>query len=216
MPAYFNLILDTTPPQDVAVEIEGGAAVINDVNVSVAVTTSDADTTGYQVKLWGDIEGVETEEDAVWQMLTPSIAVTLTAVDSLKIVRARLRDDVWNESAAAADTTELDTAGPFIAVITGPDADKVSRIDGKRVSAFTWIASEPFEHYEVRVVPANDSAHTAGVLVGTVGSINVQDDGLFEPDTPIDTTIDGRDLPDPDGNKIVKVFARDVNGFWSV
>lgn len=218
MPASFILTLDTTGPQDVAVEINAGDAATGDPAVDVAVTTSDADTAGYQVKLWGDVDGVPDEATAVWQMLTPSIAVTLTSGDATKTVYARLRDDVWNESAVANGTIALDETAPTVTITAGPDVTKVSRVATKRQSAFTWTASEDIDHYEVRVVPDANSDHTAGVLLADAsgGSDNLSGDGLIAATTPTTTVIDGRDLPDPDGDKTIKVFVRDVNGLWSI
>lgn len=218
MPANFVLTLDTTGPQGVAVSIEGGTGVTGDANADVSVTTTDPSTTGYQVKLWGDIDGVPDEATAVWQTLTDPVAVTLTASDGVKTVYARLRDDVWNESSVASDTITLDATAPVVTITAGPDVTKVSRVAGKRLASFTWTASEDIDHYEVRVVPAAGSDHTAGVALTDTsgGSDNLSGDGLIAASTPTTTVIDGRDLPDPDGDKRVKVFVRDVNGLWSI
>lgn len=218
MPANFNLVLDTTPPQAVTCAIEAAAGTTTDPLVDVAVGTSDPTTTGYQVKLWGDIVGAADEASAAWQAYAgpgSPISVNLAGADGVKTVFAKLRDDVWNESATVSDQIVLNQVGVTVGLISGPDVNRVSRIATKRQATVVWAADGPFVHYEVRVVPDGNSDHTAGVPVGAVGSSNVSGDGAFTSNTPITTVVDGRDLPDPDSTKVVKIFARDADGNWS-
>lgn len=218
MPASFILTLDTTAPQGVAVEINGGDPSANDRDVLVAVTTTDPDTTGYMVKVWGDVQDAPDEASAPWQMLTAELDVQLTLGDGVKTVNARLRDDVWNVSASASDTITLDTTSPVVTISAGPDVTKVSRVLGHRQATFQFTASEDFDRFEVRFVPSAASEHTAGTLLTNTsgGSTPGAEDGLVTAGTPTTIIVDGRDVPDPDGDHRVKVFVRDVNGNWSV
>lgn len=219
MPAHFQLTLDTTGPQGVTASIDSNAGSTTESIVDLLVGTTDAVTVGYQVKVWGDVDGAPDEASAVWQAYpgpaTP-LAITLAGADGVKTIHVRLRDDVWNESASVADSIVLNQTGVTVNIIAGPDVNRVSRIATKRQATFTWAADGPFVHYEVRVVPDTNSDHNAGVPVGVVGSVNVAADGAFTANTPITTVVDGRDLPDPDSVKVVKVFARDADGNWSV
>lgn len=218
MPANFNLTLDTTPPQAVTCVIEAAAGTTTDPLVDVTVGTSDVTLTGYQVKLWGDIDGAPDEASAVWQAYAgpgSPVSVNLAGADGVKTVFAKLRDDVWNESATVSDQIVLNQVGVTVNLVSGPDVNRVSRVATKRQATFTWAADGAFTHYEVRVVPSADSDHLAGVPVGTVGSTNVSGDGAFAASTPIITVVDGRDVPDPDGTKVIKVFAQDADGNWS-
>lgn len=52
MSSYFNLTLDTSGPASPSIIIEGGAAYTSVQLVSCAISTSDGDTTGYQMKIW--------------------------------------------------------------------------------------------------------------------------------------------------------------------
>lgn len=217
MPASFVLTLDTTAPQGVAAAINGGDPATNNRNVLVAVTTTDPDTSGYMVKVWGDVQDTPDEASAGWQMLTPTLAVQLTTGDGVKTVNARLRDDVWNVSGVATDTITLDTIAPTVTISAGPDVSKVSRVLGHRQATFQFTADQDFDRFEVRFVPFAASTHDEGtVLTNTSGgSTPGAEDGLVTAGTPTTIIIDGRDVPDPDGDHRVKVFVRDVNGNWS-
>ena len=230
MPSSFILNLDTTGPQDVAVTLNGGAALANTAEVAAAVTTTDADTSGYTVKLWGDVDPAANpdvqplEADSAWITLTPSIAVVLAAGNGTKTVNARLRDDVWNESALATTSIALDTTAPVVTLLAGPAPPKVSKVDtpapGKHLSAVTWSSDSDFDAYSVRVVPDANADHTAGIEIGTAaGSINTGG-GAGTAADPITTTISGADLEAADagdGDKTIKVFVREAtSGLWSV
>src|SRR3954447_22912657 len=133
MPGTFQLTLDTTGPGGLTLVLDAGnPAWSTDFVADAIIGTSDPDTTGYQVKLWGDIVGVPDEATAVWQNYAPSIPVTLTAGDGAKTVYMRMRDDVWNASASTAnDTITVDTTAPTVTIIAGPDATRISKVAGK-------------------------------------------------------------------------------------
>lgn len=222
MAAFFNLVLDTTAPQAPTFSLNSGAAFTSSVNVTGNFSTSDTPTTGYQVKIWGaDISGGQaTEAGASWVTYTTSLAITLTAANGTKTVNAKIRDDVGNETAALADTITLDTTIPVVTVGT-PSVSKISKIATFRTATCTFQADSIFDEYQVRVVPATGSLVTAGTLVPTTnGSTNVSGSaGGYAATTNITTSIDGADLElasAGDGTKIVKVFARDGSGNWSV
>lgn len=218
MPSNFLLTLDTLGPQGVAATLDGGAAYTNTPSVTLTTTTSDPDITGYQMKIWGDIEGGPIPEaSAVWTTYASASAITLSSGDALKTVNVRLRDDVWNESGIASAAITLDTTAPTVSITSGPDRTRVSRIVDRRQSTFTWSADENIDRYEVRVVPAATSLHTEGTLLTNTsgGSSNLSADGAIAGGSAMTTVIDGRDLPDPDGDKRVKVFVRDTSGKWS-
>lgn len=221
MPGTFQLTLDTTGPQGVALVLDAGNPAYSTDNVVDAIaTTTDPDTTGYQVKLWGDVAGVPDEATAVWQTLTSSLAVTLSAGDGTKTVTARLRDDVLNESATASDTILVDTTAPVVSIVTGPTPSKVSKIAPADDSSVQWSSDSDFDLYSVRVVPATSSDHTAGTEIPTTAGSTNTSGGAGTAGTPVTTVIHGADLEAAsagDGDKIVKVFVREAaSGYWSV
>ena len=79
MASYFNLVLDTLAPQELSVKLNNGAQYTTTKSVTLAISVSDASTTGYQMKVWG-IEGVESESDATWETFaTKSCLVSSSA-----------------------------------------------------------------------------------------------------------------------------------------
>lgn len=219
MASYFNLTLDTVAPSVVTVDINNGAIYTTSVAVSLAISVSDSDTTGYQMKIWGTANA-ETEDDSSWETYTEEKNVTLPTGDGLKTVHVIVRDDVGNESTEATDDITLNTAVPAVTV-TGPDKSKISKVEGFNKSVISFISDVAFVEYKVCVVPAVDSLESAGVVIPTTGgSENTSgSDDEYEANTPISVTISGADLEaasSGDGTKIVKVFVKSSTGTWSV
>lgn len=231
MSAGFQLVLDTTGPAAVGGKVNGDATYTSSRAVAVAPTggspwTSDPDTTGYQIKLWGDVDpaadpNVQTTEAAsAWQTLTASMAVTLSAGDGTKNVTWRLRDDVGNPSAGTGtDQIVLDTTVPVVTISAGPDKPKISKIAGYDTSSFTWSSDSDYQAYEVRVVPNINSDHTTGTVIGSGGGSTNVSGGAGTAGTAVTTSIKGADLQTAsaaDGSKTVKVFVQDLAGNWSI
>lgn len=218
MASYFNVTLDTLPPSGLSVQINGGALYTASTAVTLSVTISDAATAGYQMKIWG-VSGAAAEADAAWETYAASKAVTLTAGDGLKTVYVKARDDVGNETAAASASITLDTVVPII-TITGPDIDTISKVSGFDTAVASFTVDSDFVEYKVCTVPATNSLVDAGTQIPTTaGSINTGGTGTFPADTLITVTIKGADLEAAspgDGEKIVKIFAKDKAGNWSV
>lgn len=217
MPANFNLVLDTTGPAGVTLAIDAGNAWSLDFDVIANVATTDPDTTGYQMKVWGDIAGgPATEAAAAWQTYNAALPVTLAAGDGLKTLTVRLRDDVWNESGTATDTITVDTTAPTVTVVS--DVTKVSKIAGKRTATLTITPNSAIQAWKVKVVPASGSINTAGTQIPVTNGSDNMTGGASASGVPITAHIDGRDLElaGVEGNNIVKVFVQDQAGNWSV
>lgn len=218
MTSYFNLILDTLAPSGLALQINGGAQYTTSQEVTLAISVDDADTTGYQMKIWG-INGAETENSASWETYTTSKTVTLPTGDGLKTIYIKVRDDVYNESSSVSSSITLNTSVPTV-TITGPDVTRISKVSPKNVSTFSFISDSNFTEYKVKVVPSSASLQDAGVSIGTSGgSTNMSGSGTFEANTAITCKIYGSDLETAssgDGAKIIKVFVKNDAGTWSV
>lgn len=219
MASYFNLTLDTLAPGGVTLTINDNALYTTSAAVTLKIATSDEQTAGYQMKVWG-IDGAADEGSASWETFTATKSVTLPAGDGLKTVYVKVRDDVGNESAETSDTITLDTAVPAVSV-TGPDKARISKVAGFNQSVFNFTCDVEFEEYKVCVVPQNNSTQDAGVLIPTTaGSLNTSGaEGGYPASTNIQVTITGADLETAssgDGAKIVKVFVRNAAGTWSV
>lgn len=218
MASYFNLILDTLAPSGVSLSINSGAQYTTSTTVSLTISCSDSDTTGYQMKIWG-INGVSSESAATWETFTTTKNVTLSNGDGLKTVYVKVRDDVYNESSAASDSITLNTAVPAV-TITGPDVTRISKVSPKNVAAFSFVTDCDFVEYKVKVVPSISSLESAGTTISTKnGSTNMSSTGSFSASTAISCTITGADLETAssgDGSKIIKVFVKNSAGTWSV
>ena len=219
MASYFNLTLDTTAPGGVTLSINDGALYATSTAVTLKIATTDGDTTGYQMEVWG-IDGFDSEVSASWENFSTSKSVNLTSGDGLKTVYIKVRDDVGNESTQVSDTITLNTTVPVV-TITGPDKSKISKIAGFNTSIINFTSDVEFEEYKVCVVPQNNSTQDAGTVIGTTnGSINTSgSDGDYPASENIQVTINGADLEaasSGDGVKIVKVFVKNAAGTWSV
>ena len=223
----FSVDLDTTAPTGVTVSIDAGAAYATSQSVTLTIATSDTPTTGYTMKVWGDVDtGADanvqaTEGASAWITYATSKAVTLSTGDGTKTINLKVRDDVWNESSGASDTITLDTSLPTPNITTAPDATKISKISGKRVVNFGWQSDVIFDEYKIKAVPSSGSIHTAGTTIATTnGSTNMTGAaGSYPATTTISSSIDGRDLDvadSGDGTKVIKIFVKDPSGNWSV
>ncbi len=211
MAAFFTLKLDTLAPQNGSINI---VTLTNTRSITATLAATDA----AQMKFWGDIESAATESAASWETYATTKALALSGADGTKTVYVKFRDSVGNETAAFSATTELDTTGAVV-TITGPDVDTISKVNGYNVAAFSFSVDTDFIQWQVRVVPASESVHTAGTLIGTTnGSTNMSGEGGAA-NTAINCTINGADLElasSGDGAKIIKVFVKDAAGNWSV
>ena len=218
MASFFKLVLDTLAPSGVSLSINSGAEYTTSRNVTLAIGTSDSDTTGYPMKIWG-IDGIGAESDASWETFATSKSVTLPSGDGLKTVYVKIRDDVYNESSAVSASITLNTSVPAV-TITGPDVSRISKTNPKNVCSFSFVCDVDFVEYKVKVVPATNSLQDAGVQIGTSGgSTNMAATGTFSANSAITCKIYGSDLETAssgDGEKIIKVFVKNSAGTWSV
>lgn len=219
MASYFNLTLDTTAPAGVTLTINDGDLYTTSAVVELAIGTSDGNTQGYQMKIWGIQDAVE-EAAASWEAFVATKSVTLESGNGMKTVHIKVRDSVGNESVEVTDAITLDTSVPVV-TITGPDKSTISKIATFDTSIFNFSCDVAFEEYKVCVVPATTSAQDAGTIIPiTGGSVNTSgNDGGYEASNNIQVTIKGADLETAssgDGVKIVKVFVKNAAGTWSV
>ena len=212
MASYFNLTLDTTAPSGASISLP---AFTGSLNITASLAAVDA----AQMKLWGDITAAATEDAAAWETFATEKSLILTSGDGAKTVYVKFRDNVGNETAAKSAIINLDTAAPVV-TITGPDVSTISTVAGFDACEFSFVADQDFVEYMVAVVPASDSAHTAGTVIQTTGgSENMSGTGEFAAASAINCKIKGADLlaaSSGDGAKIIKVFVKDAASNWSV
>lgn len=223
MASTFTLTLDTVGPAGVTAIIAGNATYTGSQAVSLAIATSDTPTTGYQMKIWGDVDPAANaniqplEANSSWIAFATTQAITLSAADGLKTINVKVRDDVWNET-QASDTITLDASLPVI-TISGPDVPKVSKVTGKRTASFSFSPDTALTAYKVKVVPSTGSLENAGTAIPTTNGSTNMSGGAVAAGATVNCTIDGRDLElasTGDGSKIIKVFGQEASGNWSV
>lgn len=229
MAQYFVLTLDTTAPAGVSFLIDGGNTYSSTDTVELTISTSDSDTTGYQMKIWGDVDETSdtnikaTEETSSWASFATTKAIKLSAGDGRKTLYVKVRDDVYNASDSVNKSITLNTSIPSIE-ISGIDRTRLSKNEGANVMSFSFTVTDDtdivFTEYKVMVVSDPSSVHSVGKLIGTEhGSTNMSGSGEFPMNEPINCTITGADLEvasSGDGTKTIKVFVKDIAGNWSV
>lgn len=222
MASSFKITLDTTAPSLSAI-LNGGGAVTSTRKVALALKITDTSRAGYQYKVWGDIGSGVTEEEAAWETYGEAeeklLEVELTSGDGSKTVFVKARDDVWNETSAIEKTVELNTKVPTITITAGPTPSKISKVSGKRTSAFTFKANEAISEWRAEVVSSESDAEGSGTLIPATNGSETSG-GEVAAETNKEGSIDGRDLQTAsgaDGQKIVKVFGKSkASGLWSI
>lgn len=225
MSANFTLTLDTTAPGGAALAINGGALYAVGQVVAAQPSTTDGTQTGYQMKIWGDVDNTydanvqTTEAASSWIALNGNYNVKLAAGDGAKNLHCKIRDDVYNTTSQLDASITLDTTLPVITIQSGPDVSKISKQAGKRTATITWQADSHIQAYKVKVVPASNSLENAGTTIGTTNGSTHMTGGATNATTNVTSTIDGADLEAAsagDGDKIIKVFGQDDAGNWSI
>lgn len=220
---YFNLTLDTTAPPNPTFTIENGAGSTSQQMVTCQIGGSGA----YQMKIWGTgVDGANdpavqtTEAASSWVTFATSKQVKLSSGDGVKSLNVRLRDDVYNESGSTPASITLDMTVPTVNISTLPDVTKISTVSGKDACHFSFTVDSNFVEYKVMVVTSNAAAQDQGTVIGTAnGSQYMSGTGSFLSSNAINCTITGLDLKAAsagDETKVIKVFAKDANGNWSV
>lgn len=226
MPNWFNLTLDTTPPSSPTISIENDAPFASTQLVDLTLATGDVTTSGYQMKIWGDVDttfnsNIQTlDDESSWMTFNELQQIKLSSGDGSKTINFRIRDDVYNESSLVSKSINLDMSLPTVS-ITGPDVSKISKVNGRNVSSFSFACSEIFEEYKVCVVNSSGATEDMGAVIPTTnGSSNTTGSagGYDTNSSPITISLTGMDVElasSGDGIKIIKVFVRDQAGQWS-
>lgn len=226
MANFFYITLDTTAPQNPSLILGDNSGTALTPYIDVHIHTDDLDTTGYKVKLWGNVyesfdANIQTNEvDSSWFPFANTIPIQLSSGNETKTIYLRIVDDVLNETDEISQgiTLSVITSYPIV-MISNQDVSKISFISGRNACSFSFKSNSDFIEYKVKVVNSVFDLHTAGVAIGTTqGSTNVAGTGTFAANTNTICTIKGQDLFEAsrgDGEKLIKVFVKDSNGAWS-
>lgn len=236
MSNYIQLTLDTTAPGGVSVKINNGEEKTDSTAVRLAIACTDADLTGYQMKIWG-IDGAETEASATWESFSATKDVTLSTGDGIKTVYIKVRDDVWNESAAASATIGFYTSVPTVEVIN-TDITKLSLV--KATAVFCLAFSENIDAVKIMIVddvnasyddasniaiPATKQDSAIMLYTPGIGDEFLQTDHMEFTDITVNSddeltiNLNAADILSAspgDGVKTLKAFVRSaLSGYWS-
>lgn len=108
-PVSDEIIVDTTPPAIGAVIINAGAATTNSTTVTLTLAALDATTSVSQMMLSDSPEFT----DAIWETFSATRSWSLSAGDGSKLVYAKYKDLLGNETTAAVSAPiRLDTTSP--------------------------------------------------------------------------------------------------------
>jgi hypothetical protein len=124
----FNLYLDTTPPQNPTFIINNGGATTEEQIVTAHLGHSDRTRTGYEIKIWGDVDTAydaavaRTEAQSDWVAFSPTYLFKLSDFNGSKRLYAKIRDDVWNETETLTVTIAF-TGGEDPVIEIGKAAD---------------------------------------------------------------------------------------------
>ncbi len=225
MASFFKLVLDTTGPLDALFEVNGGLPITAERLTEIKLQVSDEDVTGYQFKIWGDVDPTFSEdiqpeeEDSAWVNLETAehlLNLELSEGDGAKTLFCQIRDDVWNTTAVLEASIELNTTIPTVTIVSGPSVPKLSLVPGKTTATAFFKANEDIVNWEVRVVPSSSSTHEDGEVIGgeSTGS-----GGALAGETSEEIVLKGIDLVGAgavEGDNVIKIFAQNEVGNWSV
>jgi hypothetical protein len=217
----FTLSVDTTPPGNPQMVLDGGVLFTASLDGTVHLTASGA----ADMKIWGDVDLTanvniqDFETNSTWIPFTADTDVTFSVPVGRKRIYARVRDDLGNLSPVFGAYIDYDPGYPLVTIVVPSLVSRVSEVSGHDTASFSWEANHPFTDYEVRVMPTTASPYYGGSAIGIAhGSVNVVGTGSFPATTPITTTVKGADLQAAspgDGPVIIKVFVKDASGRWS-
>ncbi|MBL8913440.1 MAG: carboxypeptidase regulatory-like domain-containing protein, partial [Archangium sp.] len=110
-----SLTLDTSPPTNPRVTINGGAAYINATAVDAGVALATVAGTALDATEWAFAEEGTTPSNFVSYTLANPGTLALSSGDGVKTIKALFRDDLGNTIAAeVADFIEVDTTPPVL------------------------------------------------------------------------------------------------------
>jgi hypothetical protein len=228
MTSYFTLQLDSAPPANPVILLNGGAVSTGDLIVLATLSSPDYDGGALDVAemlIWGDVDPTgdaliqPSQANSTWRVFQPGIPIVLSAGAGSKNIYAQIRDDVHNTTVTFSATIIYDPTIPVVSITRGVTKDKISLQTLYNEVDFTWQSNQDYQSYEVRVVGSVDDPRGSGVVIPNLGgSINTQG-GSGTANTTVLTTVYGADLQSAspgDTLKLIKVYVQNLSGTWSV
>lgn len=240
MTDFINITLDTEGPRGAGLCINQGEEETCNTRLKLSLTCSDDNTQMYQMKIWSDALDI-TEETSSWEEYRSMKYINVIrdkVADGNVTVYVRLRDDVLNESETVNDSIFVDTDIPFVDItgITGARLTKITSGSGFAPDRSIIEFTVDRDCAEARVMVVNDEYALVddpyNILIPSAGNSCIMDadgnDVTGIKGLSLNNAVAGRkytvfisgaDLESAspcDGIKIIKIFAREYNGRWSV
>ena len=134
-----QVIVDTVAPARPTLVVQDGAAWTQGVDVTAALSTTDDDTTGYEVTVAGDVS--QDGQTYAWNDWPG--ALTLTPGAGEKTISVHVTDRADNVSPTQTVTVSLDDAAPtLIDVVIGDGTGFVTHAQGSTIVAATCVDAE--------------------------------------------------------------------------
>lgn len=143
-----------------------------------------------------------------------ALAVTDTAGRTVTAPRAVADALTIGETTAIT----LDTTVPVLNITVAPSPTTISKVAGFDTSTFSFAPDTAITAWKVKVVPATNSLENAGTTIPTTNGSQNTTGGALGAGVNQSVTIKGADLEAAsagDGDKLVKIFARDTAGNWT-
>ena len=211
MASYINLTLDNTGVTPLAISINNGEVRTGSTAVTVSITLAEEDKANadsYYMAFYGDVAN-----EGEWVKFAYDKTVVLSEGDGTKEITVFIRDDLYNEGDSVSDTITLYTAVPTVTV-SGPSVSR--SINVLHDDATSLLIPDTFGS---AITVVDENGETIPVNISGGLSANFGGLGKYAAGREFTVTLYGNDLsevsPD-DGVKIIKVFAREYNGNWSV
>ncbi len=211
MANYINLTLDTIAPSGISVLLNDGVTSTTSTAVTLGIECAEA-TSDYQMKIWG-IASALTESDARWETFQSTKQITLPAGDGIKTVYVKVRDDVWNESAAVSDTISLYEKLPTVNVTA--NVSKISLVAGKNVSQLGFVIDEDCSEIKVMIVNNVNDSHdnpTNIPIPTTHGSnLDLNDSTCQSQGNTLEYSVSSGETLKPIFGQFARIYAADIN-----
>ena len=216
-----NVIVDTTAPEAPVIDIDGAGVIYTANQAGFLDLQVDADTA--EILIFGDVDpaadaNIQLTQDA--SKIIPAVnqvPITLSAGDGKKVINVISYDKVGNYSSAIAAEIYLVTK---LATITVADqnAAVISLQPGDDAVSFDFTADVDIAAWTVAIVgDENATFDQAIVIPNTYGSV-VSGTAVIA-GVVANVAVRTEDIEAAnagDGNKIIKVFAQNMAGTWSV
>jgi len=124
------ITLDTVPPTNTSLTINGGAPYTNNTSVKLNLLALGAS----EMFIDGDV--VENAETRKWIPYSAALATTLVKGDTLKTITALFRDPAGNVSEPVESTITLDSTPPTLSNLS------IEKVTPNQVT-LSWVTSEP-------------------------------------------------------------------------